>query len=200
MRRSAVFAVILATLGYAPLASADGWVRGRLGVGVHAASTSLSDNNDESADPVELGGGGLQIRYRLAPRWELELSVGGASSETSELDREMGIGSLGVLYHFNPASRWVWSVLGGFGGAGETVTIKVGGDAATEREFENGLIYLGGGLERRFGRFSVAAELRLVGMTRDDEAADGPEFAGKDSPVPREMSGGQLRLMGTYYF
>lgn len=200
MRSLAAVVLIAATLSYAPSANAEGWIRGRLGVGLHASSTSLSDPNDDGADPVELGGGGLQVRYRLAPKWELELSLGGASAETAEADREMGVASLGVLYHFNPASKWVWSVLGGIGAAGETVTIKSNGEPATERELENGMLYLGGGLERRFGRFSIAAELRLVGISRDEEAADGPEFAGKDSPVPREMSGGQLRLMGTFYF
>jgi hypothetical protein len=180
-----------------PTASAD-WVRGRLGAGVHLASTSLADGSGDEA--TDFGGGGLQIRYRLAPKWELELSLGGATAETPELDRELGVGTLGVLYHFNPSSRWVWSALGGFGGAGETVAIKSGGEVVTERELENGLLYLGGGIERRFGRISVAAELRLVAMSRDEDAADGPEFAGKDSPVPREMSGGQLRVMGTFYF
>lgn len=199
-RTAALFAAACTLSIVAAPASAEGWIAGRLGLGLHAEGGSLSDSDNQAAEPLDVGGGGLQARYRVSPRWELELSVGGLDAETPELRRSIGLGTVGVLFHLNPASHWVWSVLGGVGGGDETVEmLSPGGSVVEEHTFTNRTAYLGGGIERRFGRFSLAAELRLSGIRRDDEAADGPAFAGTNSPTPREMGGGQLRLLGTFY-
>jgi hypothetical protein len=171
----------------------------KLGVGLRLGGLGL----ESSADPerkVELGGGGLHLGYRFSARWEIELNLEGMSGELDDgRFRETSMVTLGALLHLTPLRTWDWYLAAGLGAVRDN--IRSGGpDTDVMYEFAQGMFQLGGGVARRWDRVSVGAELRLIGMGRNDEELDGPQFAGKDGPVPLESGGGQLSLTGTYFF
>jgi hypothetical protein len=172
----------------------------RWGIGFHLSGLGLSSESvpDES---FELGGAGVQLRYRLAARWELELAVQRVRGEREGdgLERDLRLGTLGVAFHLTPRSRWDVSLTAGLGGGREDVSAPAG-KGMQPAAFAYAHAYLGVGLERRFDRWGLAGELRAIGLARDPDELDGPAFAGTDFPVPEESGGAQLRLAATYFF
>lgn len=175
------------------------------GIGVHLGGLGVHPEENEEAQ-TEMGGGGVQLRYRLAPRWELELDASGYGENRREDDgdglrRTTSMVVLGAMFHINPHSDWKWSVLAGLGGARDHLeaTNKTG-ERRTAAEFSNGLFRLGVGLEKRWDRIGLAAQLYGIGMKRDDGGLDGPEFMDEDSPIARKQSGGLFQIAASYYF
>jgi len=178
----------------------------RWGIGLHLGGVGVTSERDEDdGDPgkTELGLVGLQLRFRLHRRWELELDLTHMEGELpgpGDTRRSTGAVILGGMFHINPDSRWLWSVLAGIGGGKDRVWYEKSGERVTQAEFVEGIFRLGIGLERRFDRWGLAAQLYGVGMARDEEELDGPAYIGRDGPVPEQSSGGLFQLVGNYYF
>lgn len=170
------------------------------GVGLRVTSQSMTSAANPD-DTIEMGGGGIQARYRLNRRWEFEISVAGTRGERgADYVRESGSFTLTALFHMRPHQRWDWYLLAGFGGIHDTVTYAKA-QSGSEEEFESGNVQVGAGIERRFRRFGIAAELRLISATRNDEKLDGVNYTPDvDGPIPAHSTGGQLNLLATYYF
>lgn len=177
------------------------------GIGAHASGVGLSasDAEGDEARSFELGGGGIQLRYRLNWRWSFEAEIDGVSGQLEDngpTRRSSGLG-LAAIFHINPYQAWTWHVLAGFGGGRDDIRFLEFVDDKPMRgevSFSHGMFQLGGGVERRFRKFGVGIELRLLGMTRNDDDLDGPAFEGMDEPAPREESGGRFNLYANYYF
>lgn len=179
-------------------------------IGLHLGGLGLEPRNADGdelvegdSDSIGLGAVGLQLRYRLHRRWELELAATHMEGELGDTGAMRHSGSLvlGVMFHINPGSSWLWSGLFGIGGAHDEITVEKNGEEVTTAEFSEGLVRLGIGLERRFDRFGVAAQLYGVGLRRNDDELDGPAYQGRDGgPVPARSSGGEFLLLGNFYF
>ena len=178
----------------------------RWGLGVHFGGMGVSPEQDgevDEANKVDMGLVGAQLRFRLHRRWELELDFSymeGALPGAGETRRSTGAVILGGMFHINPDSRWLWSVLLGVGGTRDQVWYEKQGERVTQADFSGGLARIGVGLERRFARWGVAAQLFGVGLERNDEELDGPAYVDRDGPVPQHSSGGLFQLVGNYYF
>lgn len=200
------------TVAVAAPAASPWWDSRRIGVGLHVGGMSVHPEGDEAA-ATDFGGGGLHVSYRIAPRWRVELRTDSMQEqlESGEPgDAQLGIVTLGAAFHLTPHRRWDWYLLAGFGGASDAR------EDATEAEVEAsamGVGYLGVGVERRWGRLGVAAELRAIGLSpADDEDAAAPPAMtdARGATVPgviddgdaaREpLGGGQLTIGATYYF
>jgi len=180
----------------------------RFGVGLHVASLAIADRNDPNADPTQLGGGGLQLRYRLTPRWELELGMSALREQTPDgmpTGPELQVGTLGALFHMRPGRRWDWYLVGAIGGIHEGTR-----NDGTDHQ-ARALAELGIGLERRWSHLSVGVELRGVGIApqQQDQAQPGVTLgaaAKTSSPTPapstdsRGDAGAQFSVAATYYF
>jgi hypothetical protein len=184
----------------------------RLGVGLHVASLAIANREDPEAEPTHLGGGGLQVRYRLNRRWELELGFT-ALRETDEdgevLDGpEIHAATVGALFHMRPGRRWDWYLLGAIGG------IHVGDRRDDDHDKGRAMAQLGIGIERRWNHLSIAAELRAVGIAPEHDESAGREVdvAGRGAAPPpppppppvrnddRGDAGAQFQVSATYYF
>jgi hypothetical protein len=176
----------------------------RWGIGAHVGGLGVVSARDAGAeDEIGLGLVGAHLRYRLHPRWELEVdlsAMGGELSGPGDMRRTTGALILGGMFHLNPDSVWLCSVLFGVGAARDVIWYEKNGDHRTHAEFVEGLGRVGVGLERRFDQVGIAAQLYAVGMVREDEELDGPDYVGRDGPVPEESGGGQFQLLATYYF
>jgi hypothetical protein len=176
----------------------------RWGIGVHLGGMGVAPEGDDTGErQTDLGLVGLQLRFRLHRRWELELDFSymeGELPDLGETRRSSGAVILGGMFHINPHSRWLWSVLFGVGGTRDRIWYEKQDERVTVAEFAGGLGRLGIGLERRFERWGLAAQLYGVGMSRDEEELDGPAYAGREGPVPERSSGGLFQLVANYYF
>lgn len=188
------------------VAPTQGWDgHQRWGIGLRLTSLALHQG-DDTENEVSYAGGGLQLRYRLNARWELELSAEHVAEQSPDGDgpveggQELGSGTLAALFHMRPHSRWDWYLLAGIGG-----TQDARKDLTDEQREASAQahVHLGIGVERRFRRFGIAAELRAVGLAPREDGNDAPVAAGAmttpDAEQP-ETSGGQLNLAATYYF
>jgi hypothetical protein len=203
---------VAATLSLAALlvavapAGAEPWDGGqRWGIGVHATAMGLGPAEDSEADAFAMGGLGVQVRYRLHRRWEFEAELDHVAGklESGDLSREVRSLLLNAMFHINPGSQWTWTLVGGLGGGRDDIEfVEISGKQRMtgEASFAHGHFHVGVALERRFSNIGVAAQLRAVGVTRNEEELDGPAFEGMDVPTPRNESGGRFNLLVTYYF
>jgi hypothetical protein len=175
----------------------------RWSIGVHLGGLGVVSARHPDEDETEMGLVGVQLRYRLHRRWELELDVsamGGELSGPGDTRRASGAVILGGMFHINPDSQWLCSVLVGVGALRDVIWYEKDGDHEIQAEFVEGLGRIGFGVERRFDRLGIAAQLYGIGMVRDEEELDGPDYIGRDGPVPEESSGGLFQLVASYYF
>lgn len=178
----------------------------RWGLGFHVGGMGVSPEQDgevDEANKVDMGLVGAQLRFRLHRRWELELDLSymeGALPGAGETRRSTGALILGGMFHINPDSRWLWSVLLGVGGTRDQIWYEKQGERVTQADFAGGMARIGVGLERRFARWGIAAQLFGVGLERNNEELDGPAYVDRDGPVPQHSSGGLFQLVGNYYF
>ncbi len=182
----------------------------RWALGVHLGGVGLEPRNEDGdeltegdSDSIEMGAIGLQLRYKLHRRWELELAGTHMAGELGDTGAERHSGSLtlGVIFHINPDDNWIWSGLFGIGGTHDQIMVEKNGEHVTTAEFSEGHARLGVGLERRFDRFGVEAQLYGIGFTRDDDKLDGPAYEGREGgPVPAHSSGGEILLLGNWYY
>lgn len=172
----------------------------RWGVGAHLASLSLAEPGAMDDPGTPFAGAGLQLRYRLRPRWQLELTAAHAQEQDVDaaVARHVDAAALAILFHPRPYARWDLYLLAGVGATSD------GDPDLTDAEREAsrvGDVQLGAGVERRFGRIGVAAELRLLAREPADADAaarmtDGTAAATEAQP----RNGGALTLGATYYF
>jgi len=167
----------------------------------------------------------LAVRYRATRRFEIELALSGGREvlpDDTEGSLATGTVSLALRYRFRPEQRWNWFLMGGLGGS------VVAPHQSTDLERQDAtraLGMVGIGIERRFRRFALQAELRAVGLgPRADAISDGPIMDGgapkpeptpAPAPAPRptgalpqgfattyaeELNGGVISIGASYYF
>ncbi|MCB9561585.1 MAG: hypothetical protein H6709_09485 [Kofleriaceae bacterium] len=183
--------------------AAAGWDGTRWGVSLRLGSLTL--HPDASPDATtDYGGGGVQVRYRLGARWELEVTSDGYSQpEDQDRSQVLSLATLGARFHLTPYRRWDWYLLAGVGGAREVSRDMAPADAPAQ-----GVVALGGGVERRFGHFGISAELRAVGVAAPDGGDVAAPVAGTmrapgggAAAAPADgTSGGGFTIAATYHF
>jgi hypothetical protein len=154
--------------------------------------------------------GQLAVRYRMTRHLELELAFAGGD-ETAEkesgyvAENQVSQAVLALRYRFSPHRKWNWWLMAGMGSL--AITRQDASDE--EREYANqSTLQFGLGLERRFNRFALQLEWRVVGVKANDEMvyADAPTsmpydpYYGGSTNTGRGQSGGQVVLSGNYYF
>ena len=104
------------------------------------------------------------------------------------------------MFHINPDSQWLWSVLLGIGVARDEVWYEKGDEHITQAEFAEGVARMGIGLERRFGSWGLAAQLYGVGMSATRRSSTGRPTSAAMARFPEKSSGGMFQLVANWYF
>lgn len=161
----------------------------RWAVGLAIGTASLTP---QVAGAPHTGFGLLALagRFRIYPRFEveLELELGGAKGNLA-----YGGLSADARYRFLVGEPWNWFLLGGLGVTGVHASNATGVDAKGR-----GSIRIGAGVERRFDRFALGAELRLLAIGANDAAADDGTLAA--AFAHDGVSGVSITVGGSYYF
>lgn len=168
----------------------------RWGLGLHLQSLTIADPAAMDGEGTPYGGGGLQVRYRLSPRWQLELAAGHVTEQDVDeaVARHLDTVALSAQYHPRPFARWDLYLVAGLGATSD------GDPDATDEAKEAsriGDVQLGVGVERRFGRIGVGAELRAVFQAEPEPDDAALMTTGDDE---RARGAGKLALGATYYF
>ena len=175
-------------------------MRRRWAVGLNLGGMSLTADDDETGTETQFRTGELSIRYRATPHFELELLLSGGRQvleDGEDGDLAMGGGTLAARYRFRAEQRWNWWLMGGLG-----MTVIERHDSTEEQRSSAGRphVAFGIGLERRFNRFAIHAELRGVAMgPREDEMDVVPQRT-LDPRTAQNLSAGQFNLGASFYF
>ena len=181
----------------------------RWSVGLGIGGLSLSPHQSEESTDFNLGM--IAVRWRPWGHLEAELAFSGGSESGDEYydaPSEFSQAVFALRYRFNPLSKWNFWAMAGMG----TMTVK--------KQYEDqgpsqSTLQFGGGLERRWTRFALQAELRIVGVAPVDQG-DAPsvmvsgDVKTPGEPVPPNQPdssmyghgwrGGQFVLTGNFYF
>lgn len=170
----------------------------RWSVGLNVGSMGLAPHMSPKSE-TEFSLAQLAIRYRPWRRLEIELALGGGSEVAPDGyagDRELSEAVLSLRWRFNPKRNWNWWLSAGMGSLAVT---SVGASKEERNAAQQSTLQFGIGLERRWSRFALQAELRAVGVAPN-------EFAGDIMPVSYDgysrdgWAGGQFTFGGSYYF
>jgi hypothetical protein len=192
----------------------------RWSVGLNVGSLGLAPHMQPD-NKTDFSVGQLALRYRPWRHLEVELAFGGGREKLpdgTQGDREVNQAVLDLRYRFSPGRNWNWWLMAGMGSLAVTNTydsqdVK---DAATQSTLQFGV-----GLERRWSRFALQAELRAVGVAPNDQnmttkveptplpPAMDPSGTTTQPPPPPPTDttytrdgwkGGQMTIGASYYF
>jgi outer membrane protein with beta-barrel domain len=186
--------IIVALLLPAAAARADH----TLSQGIRGTAQHIAPEGDENdAHGVSLGGGGVQVRWRMVPALSLEVSFEGLHGELANGNyvRDSGVVTLSALWHIFPHSDLDLYALLGVGGTSDDIRIVGAQSAMIEQKFEETHVHLGIGLERLWTHWGAGVELRAVGLARKDQ-----DVARDQDAVPPGSSGIQGSMTLGYYF
>lgn len=184
-----------AVVPVAPAQEAEPWQQQRWGLGLRVGSLGLAEGDYEET----YGTAGLAARYRMSRRWELELALEGGQQQLedgSAGDRELSAGTLSVLLHLTPQSRWDWYLLAGLGSSERHLS----GDPNPGDE--RGHLALGGGLEYRFDHLVLGVDVRVLAQEADTSEAIAASRVSSPGAKTEQLDagGGQVTLTGGWYF
>ncbi len=180
----------------------------RWAVGLSLGGMTLQHSGTN--EPSKFNIGELALRFRATLHLELEATLAGGSEKQDGGDQVSGF-ALTARYRFQPEHRWNWWLSGGVG------VLGVVPDGATDQEKSDATreeLHAGIGLERRFHRFALQAELRAIVTGPSKGESDGTTTtmptAGRTpasmpppndpSTTPNGESGAQLTIGGSFYF
>ena len=171
---------------------APGVMTKRWAIGAALGSESLTAKVD-GAPHVGFGVVELAGRFRIRRDLEVALSFVGGGAMKGELTT----GGLYVdaRYRFRAEQPWNVFALAGLGVV--SVARKDGSDVEKKGR---GSLHLGGGVERRFGAFALAAELKLVAIGKHAAVPPVEPPTLSYEMARYAVSGASLTLGATYYF
>jgi hypothetical protein len=183
-----------------------------LNLGGFSVAPETADSGDTTAD-TNFHTSELSLRYRATLHLELELALTGGRQvldDDSDGDLAMGGGTLGARYRFRPEQAWNWWLMGGLGA---TVIERHDSTAEQRDAATRPHVALGIGLERRFRRFALQAEARMLAIGERKDAMDAPvvnDTTGAGTmPLPPDainpvrndkLSGGTFTFGASFYF
>jgi hypothetical protein len=182
----------------------------RWSVGLALGHLGLAPDSSPDAKS-EFGIGQLSLRYRATLHLELEVALGGGREQLqdgTQGDLEIKTGMLALRYRFSPEHEWNWWLMGGLGG------LQAAPHGSTDQMFQDSerpMGQLGVGLEHRWTRFALHAELAAVSIgppKANEQPVYGTGAPGTTTQPPAptgamstdNLSGGQLTIGASYYF
>jgi len=184
----------------------------RWAIGLRLTSLAVHPKDAGADSQTRFGGGGIELRYRLAPAWELAAAAEGGREQLADGtqgDLAIAFDTLTVRYHPWPYAGWDLYGIAGVGAA----AIRPA-DAQASSDDVRGAGELGVGVEHRFGHLGIGAELRAIGLaapkatTASGGGATMPPVSTTGTPPPpvpagpadASLSGGALTLSAAYHF
>lgn len=175
-----------------PAQAPDPVMANRWGVGLGLGGMSVT-SDDQPGVAAHFTVVQLAARYRAIRHLELELALGLGQANDSAVDRDAVTDvAFDVRLRLAPHSAWDGWLMAGLGGF---VKAPAGANTQMKNQLEQGMMQLGIGVERRFDRFSLEAELRMLALSAPQAAPPSPS-----GQPPAAGGAGLLSLGGSFYF
>jgi hypothetical protein len=180
----------------------------RLSIGLGIGHMSLAPHNAPDMK-TDFGLGSIAIRYLLGRHLEFEASFAGGDAQTDNnqpANLSVAQGVLAARWRFSPQNRWNWWLMAGMGSL--AVYPKDAG-SDQRKAADQSTLQFGIGLERRWTRFAIQAELRAVGVKANDQTDTANPPPPEMYPNPPEppaptgtvgRKGGMFGVTANYYF
>lgn len=176
----------------------------RFAVGLNVGTFGVAAEDAPEGSSTDFDVAELALRFRATRRLEVFLQFTGGrqvldDGETGDLATDMV--TLGARFNFRPEHRWNWFGLIGFGS-----TLIADHDTPEELrdDMRRGHVLLGLGVERRWRRFGVQAELRGISIAEPDMTTIEPAIVDGNGTTTTassgKLGGGQFSLGGAFYF
>ena len=148
------------------------------------------------ASPTSYAIGELAFRFRIAPHFELETTLGGGNESDNNGATSVGLATLGARYIFQPRADWnVWLV----GAVGALSLRSDPNDASSQ--VDRAMAEAGMGIERRFAHFALQAEFRAIAAGVPKQADEANARTDTMAPVASDtLAGAELSLGASWYF
>jgi hypothetical protein len=185
-----------------PVSPAPAPVR-RLSLGLGIGFVDLAPHSGPVGSSAQFDIAQLSIRYLATRHLEIELGLSGGREVVGEMegDREVSQAVLALRWRFNPHRHWNWWVMAGMGSLAVT---RVGASDDVRNHAQQSTLQFGAGLEHRWERFAIQAEMRAVGVAPNESHGGAPSPTMPRGPSLDDpwqgKAGGQFALSGNYYF
>lgn len=164
------------------------------------------ESQEVFGEKPSLWGGGVQLRFRNQGHWGFELALDALKATVAEgafqrTSYPFTFSPMLYLFKNRPETRFNLFATAGFGLMGSDVTLYEGTRQERGQQFWEVLGQAGGGLELRFSRLAISADLRAIGMLLDQGSEPGQFYDGVDSgPVSPSSIGYKANLAAMYWF
>lgn len=166
--------------------------------------TTLGINQQVFGQNMEMYGGGLQLRFRTQGHWGFETAF-------DILRADVGQGAFvrnaypftfsAMLYLFKnrPENHFNIYAVAGVGLMADDVTLY--GRQDLNQQFLEFMGHAGGGVELRFSRLALSADIRAIGLALDDSGPAGVYYQGiAGGPVPSSSYGYKANIGAHMWF
>jgi len=175
------------------------------GMGVRFTTLGIRSQEVFGEKPT-LMGGGVQLRFRNQGHWGFELALDAMKSNIADgafVRTSYPFTFAPMLYIFKnrPENHFNIYATAGFGLMASDISLYEGSRQERSQQFWEVLGQAGGGLELRFTRLALFADLRAVGMLLDQGSEPGKFYDGISSgPIAPSSIGAKANLGAMLWF
>jgi hypothetical protein len=175
------------------------------GMGVRFSAAGVSSQQVFGQD-VTMYGGGLFMRFRSQGRFGFEMAMDimranindGAFVRTSY---PFSVAPMLYLFQNRPDTHFNIYALAGFGLMADDITLYKNSSQERNQQFWEVLGQAGGGVELRFNKLGLFADVRAIGMLLDDSSPAGAFYQNVDGgPIPSSSAGYKINLGALLWF
>lgn len=155
---------------------------------------------------VNMLGGGIQVRFRSQGHFGFELALDALRADLNDggyvrTSYPFTFAPMLYLFKNKPANHFNIYATAGFGLMADDVTLYKGTSQQRNQQFWEVLGQAGGGIEMRFHRLALFADIRAIGMLLDDSSPAGQFYQGVDGgPIAASSVGYKTNIGAHLWF
>ncbi|MBL8632943.1 MAG: hypothetical protein JNM40_06935 [Myxococcales bacterium] len=175
------------------------------GMGVRFTSYSIRSQEVFGEKPT-LMGGGVQLRFRNQGHWGFELALDAARANIADgafvrTSYPFTFAPMLYLFQNRPDRHFNIYATAGFGLMASDIALYQGSRQERNQQFWEVLGQAGGGMEFRFNRLALFADVRALGTLLDQGSEPGKFYDGVDSgPIAPSTIGYKLNIGAMLWF
>lgn len=176
-----------------------------VGMGVRFSMLGVSSQKVFGQD-MNLYGGGIFMRFRSQGRFGFEMALDAMRSNIKDdlfvrTSYPFTVAPMLYLFQNRPENHFNIYAIAGFGLMADDVTLYKGTPQERNQQFWEVLGQAGGGIELRFTKLALFADVRAIGMLLDDSSPAGIFYQNIDGgPIPASSAGYKVNAGAILWF
>lgn len=176
-----------------------------VGMGARFSMLGISSQKVFGQD-LNLYGGGIFMRFRSQGRFGFEMALDAMRSNIKDdaflrTSYPFTVAPMLYLFQNRPENHFNIYAVAGFGLMADDVTLYKGTSRELKQQFWEVLGQAGGGVEVRFSKLALFADVRAIGMLLDDSSPAGIFYQNVDGgPIPASSAGYKVNAGAILWF